>query len=85
MAYRASNGILTAHLTDEEAAAHYAAAEIVQGHFGGRFVTAIVGENSYGQRIVTAETWYVPLDGEDIAAIQGTRMVDLAADELAWS
>lgn len=66
MAYRASNGILAAEISDEEAHQHYTTAELVRGHFGGRFVTAIRAENSLGRQFVAAETVYEPVDGASI-------------------
>lgn len=67
MPYRASNGILAAEISDEEAREHYAAAEAVTGHYGSRFVTAIIGENAYGRRIAVAHTVYEPLDHVPVA------------------
>lgn len=74
MAYRASNGITSAVLTDEEAREHYAAAEVVQGCFGGRFVTAIRAESGSGRRVIVAVTTYEPVDGASIDDLE-----DLAA------
>lgn len=79
MAYRASNGILTAEISDEEAHAHYTGADLVWGHFGGRFVTAIRTEDGWGREVAAAETYYEPLDGtsiddlEDLAGTVGAR------------
>lgn len=71
--YRASNGITSAELTDEEARAHFAAAERVTGHFGGTFTTSITAETGMGQRVSVASTTYTPVnrvhidDLEDLA------------------
>jgi hypothetical protein len=65
MTYRASNGITSAVLTEDEAREHYAAAELVWGAFGKRFITAVRAENGYGRRLAVAETIYEPLDVED--------------------
>jgi hypothetical protein len=72
--YRANNGILTAVLTAEEAREHFAAAEVVDGHFGGRFTTAIRAENGYGRRVEVAVTTYEPVDDASVDELE-----DLAA------
>lgn len=59
MRYRASNGILTAVLTEAEAREHYDRAPFVSGEFGKNFVTMPVGE--YGRLLSIAATTYTPL------------------------
>lgn len=59
MKYRASNGIVTAVLTEAEAREHYEAAQFVRGEFGEAFVTCPVGE--FGRILSIAATTYTPI------------------------
>lgn len=75
--YKANNGILTAELTDEEAHAHFAAAEHVTGHFGGTFTTSITAETGMGQRVSVAATTYTPVHRAHIDDLE--ELADAAA------
>jgi hypothetical protein len=57
--YRASNGIMTAVLTEAEAREHYDNARFVRGEFGEFFVTCPVGE--FGRVLSIAATTYTPI------------------------
>jgi hypothetical protein len=67
--YRASNGITSALLTEDEAREDYEQAEHVRGEFGGTFVTCPVGE--YGRVLTCAATTYTPILDEACAGALG--------------
>jgi hypothetical protein len=62
MRYWATNGIVTAVLTEAEAREHYDRAQFVRGEFGKTFVTCPVGE--YGHVLSVAMTMYTPIPDE---------------------